>query len=230
MESTGTCPRGHAVEDDAVYCTVCWVRVVPEDPEVLAARRRRRRFRLPLIAAGAVLLGAAAGLVLSQTRTAEPAIVAQPAAATPAAIVPAQPSSSPEQQAAEQPIVVSQPEAATIADPALTSETACSISIAGTPGPCTIADGRLAFETCVPGETVTLEVRSRPGKKADWVDVSTDAQLGAPDGCETGFVTAAVVIDAADAGTGDGTWKLVARDSAGDKVWKAKFETTTSQE
>ena len=222
MESTGTCPRGHAVEENAVYCTVCWVRLVPEDPEVLAARARRRRFRLPFLAAGALILGAGAGLLLAQTRTVEPpAIVAEPAVSAPASIVAAAPSS-----AAAQPVTVSQPEAATVADPIIASESACSVDIDGTTTPCSVTEGQLVFEVCVPEKTATLEARSRASENAEWVDVSTDVTLGSTDGCDAGDVTADVVIDAADAGTGDGTWKLVARDGAGDKVWKAKFQTT----
>ena len=219
MESTGRCPRGHAVEENAVYCTVCWVRLEPEDPEVVAARRRRRRFRLPFIAAAAVLIGAGAGMVLSQTRTTEPDLVAEPAASAPVAIVAAGPS-----PAAEQPVTVSAPEAATVADPVIASESACSIAIDGTSSPCTLTDGRLVFQVCVPEDTATLQARSRASEGADWVDASTDVVLGTAEGCDAGFVTADVVVDAADAG--DGSWKLVARNGAGDKLWKAKFETT----
>ena len=225
MESTGTCPRGHAVEENAVYCTVCWVRLEPEDPEVVAARRRRRRFRLPFLAAAAVLIGAGAGILLSQTTTAEPTLVAEPATSATGDIVAAGPAPD-----AEQPVVVSQPEAATVADPVIAAESTCTIAIDGTTSPCTVTDGTLVFQVCVPEDTATLEARSRESADADWVDVSTDVVLGTAEGCDPGFVTADVVVDAADAGTGDGSWKLVARDSAGDKVWKAKFETTQSSE
>lgn len=225
MESTGTCPRGHAIEENAVYCTVCWVRLEPEDPEVVAARRRRRRFRLPFLATAAVLIGAGAGVLLSQASPTEPTLVAEPATSAPGSIVAAGPSPS-----AEQPIVVSQPEAATVADPVIAAQSECSITIDGTTSPCSVTDGQLVFEVCVPQTTATLEARSRTSEDAGWIDVSTDVVLGTSAGCDDGFVTADVVVDAADAGAGDGSWKLVARDSAGDKVWKAKFETTQSAE
>lgn len=216
------CPRGHAIDEGAVYCTVCWVRLVPEDPEVVAARRRRRRrFRIPFIAASALAVGVAAGAVMAQTGTGavSPAIVAAPAT-SPAAVVAAE---DPTAAAEDTLVITAQPEAATVADPVIASEAACQVTIDGRDLPCSTTDDRLVFQACVPETTVLVEARTRAAEDAPWTDVSMDAVLGTADGCDAGQVAADVVIDAPDAGTGDATWRLVARDANGERVWKARF-------
>lgn len=223
MESSGTCPRGHAIEENAVYCTVCWVRLVPEDPEVLEARRRRRRrFRIPFIAASALAVGVAAGAVMAQTSTTSPAIVAAPATSAAAVVAAAEPTAAAEDTL----VVTAQPEAATVADPVIAAEAGCQVTIDGRDLSCSTTDDRLVFEVCVPDTTALVEARTRAAEGAPWTDVSMDAVLGSADGCDAGQVAADVVIDAPDAGTGDATWRLVARDANGERVWKSRFVLT----
>lgn len=215
------CPRGHDVAEGAVLCTVCWVRLVPEDPEVVAARRRQRRRRiwLPFAAASAIGIGALVGATLASSSSPEPAIVA--AAAAPSAAAPApQPVGS-----AEAVVVVAQPEAATIADPIAPGLGDCTVSVLEQDAECTVDGDVLTFQICVAESTSAVQVRTRVDEASEWQDVSSTVTLGADDTCGTGEMTADVEVSAA-AVAADAKYRLVGTDAVGGKLWKSKLVVT----
>lgn len=188
MSPYGQCPRGHELAENAVYCTVCWVRVAPEDPERVAARRRRqRRIWFPLLGAGAVALGITVGGTLGSsagpvgdavTAAAPVSDVSMPATAEP---VPS-----------EEPVTVTAaPMAATVAEPT-------------------------SLTVCVPQDTSDATVRIRVVAGEPWQDEPADVGLDGRGGCSTGAVEATVSFDEELAeGT---RVKVVARDDTGEQL------------
>jgi hypothetical protein len=197
MSPYGQCPRGHALEENAVYCTVCWIRVEPEDPERVAARRRRqRRIWIPLFGAGAVVLGMAVGGTLASVggSTADPSAVlaAAPVSTQPS---PAVPSPRPSTAAEEPAAVTAVPLAATVAEPTLVT-------------------------VCLPERTATVVVRTRtdPGRK--WAKVASTAALETRGACADGEAEATVTL--AESVEDGGSIKVVARDEAGTRLARVK--------
>lgn len=215
------CPRGHLLEPNAVYCTVCWMRVAPEDPAAIAARqRRRRRVWFPLFGAGAVVLGVTVGGVLeratdsttpdSVVAEAPPSIAASTAASTPAA---------------EAATVTAVPLAGTVADPVQSTGAACTVDMRDQQLECSTEDGQLAFTVCVPAGTALLEARTRPDSGSPWADVSTDVIVRDDTTCDGGLA-ADVAIAAPAAGRDGAKWRLVARTADGDRLWASRISTT----
>lgn len=227
METSGTCPRGHAVAPDAVLCTVCWVRLDGEDP----VSKRARILSLvsqPLVAVvvGGVVLAAGVGasLILANP-TAPPAVVAgeAPAEATPSAASPS-PSASASASASEQPVVTAVPLAATIVAPVVTGpDGACRLSALDQQVTCLTEGELVRFEVCVPDETSAVDVRTRPTKDDEWTDVAADVVLLPGDGCGAERLRADVAMAAETFTVTESRWRLVGRDSSGDKLWKSKL-------
>lgn len=198
MASPGTCPRGHELAENAVYCTVCWIRVEPVDPEVIAARKRRqRRIWIPLMGAGAVALGVVVGGSLGNgsggSAGTDPALVA--AEAPPAAPAPAEPSApAPSPSAAE--VVVAAPLAATVAEP--------------TPR---------TLEACVPDAADTVVLKGRSTTDEPWVEAPADIVIGEQASCPDGEVSVTVASD-----TDAQRWRLVVRDDSGDRIGKITLD------
>lgn len=198
MASTSTCPRGHELAGNAVYCTVCWIRVEPVDPEVIAARKRRqRRIWIPLLGAGAVAFGVAVGGTLGQgAGTGQSAVVAGEAALP--ASSPAEASTQPEtvtaqpEPAAAEPATVAAPLAATVAEPVARTLT-----------------------TCVPEGTTAVLLKGRSSKDEPWVAIEADASVGARGGCAADEREATV-----SAVTEADRWRVIAVDSSGVRLGK----------
>ena len=197
MSAYGQCPRGHDLAENAVYCTVCWVRVAPEDPERVAARRRRqRRVWFPLLGAGAVALGIAAGGTLgSSTGPVGDAVTA----AAPVADVPVPASAEPTPM--EEPVtVMAAPMAATFAEPTL-------------------------LTVCVPQDASDVTVRIRRVDDQPWQDESADISLDGRGACPSDEVEATVSFDETlSEGT---RVKIVARNDAGERLAALKVTVTT---
>jgi hypothetical protein len=225
METSATCPRGHAVAPDAVLCTVCWVRLDGEDP----VSKRARILSLvsqPVVAVvvGGVVLAAGVGasLILANP-TAPPAVVAgeAPAATTPSA---ASPSASASASASDQPVVTAVPLAATIVAPVVTGpDGTCRLSALDQQVTCLTEGELVRFEVCVPAETSRVDVRTRPTKDDKWTDMVADVVLLRGDGCAADLLRADVALTAETFTVNDSRWRLVGRDSSGDKLWKSKL-------
>ena len=208
MASPATCPRGHELAENAVYCTVCWIRVEPVDPEVIAARKRRqRRIWIPLFGAGAVALGVAVGGTLGAGSGIEPgAVVAgeaapgpvpvdEPPAAEPS-IAAAGPDAAGPDAAGAAPETVAAPLAATVAEPA----------------------GR-TLTTCVPDGTATVLLKGRSDKDQPWAEIPADTSLGGRGDCPEGEVEATV-----SAVTEADRWRVITLDDAGERVGRATVD------
>jgi len=202
MASPGTCPRGHELAENAVYCTVCWIRVEPVDPEVIAARKRRqRRIWIPLMGAGAVALGVVVGgsLGTGSGGSAGPdaALVAGEALpAVPAPAEPAEPSPSP--SAAE--VVVAAPLAATVAEP--------------TPR---------TLEACLPSAADSVLLKGRSTTDEPWVEAPADIVIGEQGTCADGEVAVTVASD-----TSAQRWRLIVMDDSGDRIGKITLDAPTN--
>ena len=218
MATMTTCPRGHAVEADAVYCTVCWIRVEPEDPQRAAAlsRRRRRTFLgIPLLIASSVIIGIAVGQVLGN-RAAGPEVVALPAPSV-SATIPVIPSDAASAAA------VAAPLAASVADPVMSaSASACLLQLRDQNAPCAIGPDTTTVTVCVPEVTTVLTVEMRPAGSDTWQDVSTQARLDGAGSCPSGSLAAELAIDATGIGSDGAAWRIKALDSAGARVWKSR--------
>lgn len=228
METPGTCPRGHTVAPDAVLCTVCWVRLDGEDPVSKRARVLNlvAQPRIALVA-GAVVLAAGVGAsLLLANPTPPPAVVAgeAPAAA-------ASPSPSPSPSTPDQPVVTSVPLAATIVTPVVTGpDGACLLSVLDQQVTCRTEGDLVRFELCVPGETSTVDVRTRLSADDEWADVVADVVLLPGDDCAADGVRADVALAAATFTVNESRWRLVGRDVSGDKLWKSKLRPESSTE
>ena len=198
MASPGTCPRGHELAENAVYCTVCWIRVEPVDPEVVAARKRRqRRIWIPLMGAGAVALGVAAGGALgtgsgggADTQSAVVAAEAPPAASAP------EDSSAPAPSPSAAEVVVAAPLAATVAE--TTPRT---------------------LEACLPDAAASVQLKGRSSTDEPWVEAPADIVVGGQEACAEGEVSVTVASDS-DAQR----WRLVVRDDSGDRIGKLTLD------
>jgi hypothetical protein len=209
MATTGTCPRGHALADDAVLCTVCWIRVEPVDPVVIAERKRRqRRIWIPLMGAGAVALGVVVGGTLGVGSGSGPSLVAGEAAPTPApsaaatAASPAEAASAPAQATpspAEEPASVTAPLAATVAE-----------------------STNPALETCVPAATASVLLKGRSSTDEPWLEAASETVIGEQSGCPAGEVTVTVTSD-----TDAQRWRLVLRNGDGQRVGKLTLDAPT---
>ena len=230
METPGTCPRGHAVAPDAVLCTVCWVRLDGENP-VTKRERILNVVARPMTAAvvGGVVLAAGVGAALvlsgptpsSDVVAGEAPTIASSAKATPS------PSASVEEQAT----VTSVPLAATVADPVLTGpDGACLLTTLDQEVPCRLEADLVRFDVCVPADTSILELRTRESADAEWQDVAADVVLLQGGSCANGELRADVAVDAAAFTVSDSKWRLVGRDSGGDKLWKSKLEPAATSE
>lgn len=220
MDTITTCPRGHALEENAVLCTVCWIRVVPEDPEVIAARKRRaRRIWIPLFGAGAVLVGVGIGGALEPyiASSTDSAVVMAEAAAVPVE-APATADDS-AAVAVEEPVAVEvDPLAATVADPVGADSGACVVTLRNQTVDCVTSGEELALTVCVPDTTATIAVATR--SSGEWQPVSSTVTLGQASGCAAGTVAADLVVPASTGSDGN-DWRIVSRDDAGAKVWKS---------
>ena len=220
METLTTCPRGHALEPNAAYCTVCWIRVEPEDPERVAARRKRRRrmiLGIPLLGAGSIIVGVFVGSLLAND--------ASDAASTVTALEPVAVavSAAPVVVIDEPVTVVAEPLAGTVADPVTEpAGTGCVALVRDIQVACALTDDRLQFTVCVPAETTLIRVGTRPNDNVRFDDASSDIALGGSAGCPTGDITADVTIDAYSPAA---TWRIVGRDASDTKIWKSRVVT-----
>lgn len=196
-----TCPRGHHLDEGAVYCTVCWVRVVPEDPERVEQRKsRQRRLWFPLFGAGALVVGVSVGgalAAMSGAGESSDVIVAGPESAAPEVANDTEPAPAPpEPSAAGEPVTaVVAPLAATIE---LTTTT-----------------------LCVPDSTAKVVVRSRTSSETPWEKTPADVALGEQGGCASGEVEAALTFP--DAPTDGTSLRVTARDGNGDQVARVEL-------
>lgn len=242
METPVTCPRGHAVAPDAVLCTVCWVRLDGEDPQSKRARILNVVSRPAGVAVvGGVVLatGIGAAFILANP-SAPPAIVAGDSAvviASPSAT--AAPSASSEQTAdaapsasslpsaissADEPLVTSVPLAATVVGPVTTGpDGTCLLDVLDQETACSAEGELVRFEVCVPAGTATVVVRTRSTPDDEWADVSSDVVLLPGDGCASDGQRADVALAAAGFDVTQSKWRLVGRDTSGDKLWKSKL-------
>lgn len=221
METSGTCPRGHAVAPDAVLCTVCWVRLDGEDP----VSKRARILNLvsqPLVAVvvGGVVLAAGVGASLIVANPTEPSAVV--AGEAPALVAPPSPSPSPE--ASDQPVVTSVPLAATVAAPIVTGpDGGCVLDTLDQQVTCLTEGEFVRFEICVPADTSTVDVRTRPSADVEWTDVSANVVLLPGGGCAADGLRADIALSAEDFTVNEARYRLVGRDSGGDRLWKSKL-------
>lgn len=204
MAASPTCPRGHPLEPNAVLCTVCWIRVEPVDPEVEAARRRRRRrVWLPLFGASAMLIGVFVGgsLGIIDHTPAAPVAVAEPAA------LPATPTPL---QVAAVPPPTAQP-------------TASAAAVAVLPLAATVA--AWSSDVCVPAEASSVEVAARPGATDPWEPVAAAVTLGPSASCASGEQGASITV--ATLPDGAGKVRVLARDDSGSEVFRARFDASS---
>lgn len=198
MASPGTCPRGHELAENAVYCTVCWIRVEPVDPEVIAARKRRqRRIWIPLMGAGAVALGVVVGGSLGigsdgGTDTQSAVVAAEAPPSAPAPVEASTPAPSPSTAGT----VVAAPLAATVAES--TTRT---------------------LEACVPEAAASVLLKGRSSTDEPWVEAPADITIGEQGTCPAGEVTVTVASQS-DAQR----WRLVVRDGSGDRIAKITLD------
>ncbi len=220
METLTTCPRGHALEPNAVYCTVCWIRVEPEDPERVAARRKRRRrmiLGIPLLGAGSIVVGVLVGsLLANDAGDGAPAVTALEPAAVAVSAAPVDP--------IDQPVaVVAEPLAGTVTDPVTDpADTGCAALVRDVQVPCALTDDRLEFTVCVPAATTVIRVGTRPNDNVTFDDASSDIALGGSAGCATGDIAADIAIDSYSPAA---TWRIVGRDASDTKIWKSRVVT-----
>ena len=220
METSATCPRGHAVAPDAVLCTVCWVRLDGEDPVSKRARIlnlvSQPRFAL---VAGGVVLAAGVGASLVLANPTEPAAVM--AGESPALVAPASP--SPSAEPSDQPVVTSVPLAATIAAPVVTGpDGACLLRTLDQEVTCVTEGELVRFEVCVPAGTSTIDLRTRSSADEEWTDVAADVVLLPGDGCAADDLRADVALAATAFTVTESRWRLVGRDVGEDRLWKSK--------
>ena len=219
MDSSGTCPHGHPLAEDAVYCTVCWVRVEPQDPAVEIGRRRRaRRIWIPFLAVSALLAGVAVGGVLGMRSVGyTPTFVAQefPTLAPP----------DDSADASSEPVAVAaEPLAATILDTSQAGED-CVAVILEQAVPCALDSDGLALAVCAPDGTVLIKVSSRETKADAWRDAPSQFAVGRGDNCEPPAVTAELLIAAAD--TDASAWRMVGHGVDGQKLWSSRLVVST---
>lgn len=220
METTSTCPRGHAVGPDAVLCTVCWVRLDGEDP----LTKRARILKLvsqPVVAAvvGGVVLAAGVGAALLLANPSAPSAVV----AGEAAPVAASPTPSPTAAPLDQPVVTSVPLAATIVTPVVTGpDGACLLRTLDQQVTCRTEGDLVRFEVCVPAETSSIVVRTRSSTDDEWTDVDADVVLLPGDDCAADDVRADVALASTAFTVTESKWRLTGQDSSGDKLWKSK--------
>jgi hypothetical protein len=226
MDPVTECPRGHPLAEDAVYCTVCWIRVQPEDPEVVSARTKRRRWLfmgIPLLGGSAIIVGIAVGGALgTSTGNSGASVVALPPTVTASAPAPSAPSTpiTSSTAAAEPVSVVAAPLAATVADPVKTpADAACIAIVRDQEVACVTSDDRLEFTVCVPDATTLIRVGTRPNDNVVFSDASSEIELGGPSDCPAGEIAAAIAIDSFSPLP---TWRIVGRDKADLKIWKSR--------
>ncbi len=227
MASPGRCPRGHDLAENAVYCTVCWIRVEPEDPAIVEARaRRRRRIWIPLFAASSVLVGVAVGGTLAAQSTAS--VVAESEASSAQANTTASPDGEPTSDGTSEaaPVTATNvPLAATVVEPVVDQEE-CTARLLDQDVACAVDAEALAFTVCVPEATALMRARSRAADSDEWLTAASDVVLGGAGACAPGSVSAQVSIAAAAAGADGSTWRMVGRDTADQKIWKSRLVVT----
>ncbi len=224
MDTPAECPRGHALNAGTTHCTICWVRVVPEDPTEAAARRRRRRHTIlgiSLLAVTGLVIGGVTGRVLGD-RPSGPTILAQEPVAPAPTSSPTDSSSTPE----EATTIVAAPLAATVADPVTApADGSCSVQVRDQEVACGLANERLTFTVCVPDGTERIRVRTRGANTDPWQDASFDVALGidAGVGCPRNEIAAdlSIATTAVDAAK----WRIVGRDSQRTKLWMSPLVT-----
>jgi hypothetical protein len=220
METSATCPRGHAVAPDAVLCTVCWVRLDGEDPVSKRARILNlvAQPRIALVVGG-VVLAAGVGASLLLANPTEPAAVM--AGEAPAVVAPLSPSASAEPS--DQPVVTSVPLAATIVGPVVTGpDGACVLRILDQEVTCVTEGELVRFEVCVPAATSMIDLRARPSADEEWADVAADIVLLSGGTCAGDGLRADVALAAETFTVYESSWRLVGRDGDGDRLWKSK--------
>ncbi|MCX6432049.1 MAG: hypothetical protein NTX29_04435 [Actinobacteria bacterium] len=210
MDTPARCPRGHALNEGTIFCTVCWIRVVPEDPIEAAARLRRRRrtfLGISLLAVTGVVIGSVTGQVLTGSSDGTTVVALPLVASTPASAAPS-----------EATAVVAAPLAATVADP-VSAEGNCTVQVRGQDLPCTLVNDRLTFTVCVPAGTQRIRVRTRGSSSEPWQDATYVISLGTGTNCPTNEISAEVAIDATSIDAAK--WRIVGRDDQREKLWKS---------
>ena len=208
---------------------MCWVRLDGEDPQSKRARILNLASRpVGIAVAGVAVLAAGVGAALLLANpSAPPAVVAGEASivvASPTAIptptaIPA--ASAP---AADQPLVTSVPLAATVVSPVVTGpDGECLLDVLDQQATCRAEGDLVRFEVCVPADTAAVEVRTRGTKEDPWTDVSSDVVLIPGSGCAADGQRADIALAAAAFDVAESKWRVVGRDSSGDKLWKSKL-------
>ena len=216
MDTPTNCPRGHALDEGSIYCTVCWIRVVPVDPIEAAARLRRRRrtfLGITLLAVTGVVIGSVTGRVLGGGSDSTAVMALPPVASAPS-------SAAPPMEAA----VVAAPLAATVADP-VSADGGCSVQVRGQELACTLINDRLTFTVCVPDGTERIRVRTRGTSSGPWQDATYDINLGTGTACPRNEISAEVAIDATSMDAAK--WRIFGRDDQREKLWKSPLITAS---
>ncbi len=236
MTTMTTCPRGHDLEPNAVYCTVCWMRVEPEDAAIVAARvRRRRRVWIPLFGAGAILVGVGlGGAVALSTQASAPTVVAAAASPVIAEAPPvAQPQAVADEPVAAEPVaaeplaaepVAAEPLAATVVE-APQATPGCTAELKDQQATCALDADVATLAVCVPEATSAMIVRTRASADVPWEKTIQDLVPADAAVCADGLVGATVAIDTASA---DAKLKVVAKDAEGTRLWRSRVAITVT--
>jgi hypothetical protein len=210
-----------------VLCTVCWVRLDGEDPVSKRARILDvvAQPKVAVVVGGVVLAAGVGASLMLANPSAPPSVVAEQAprtVASPSSVTSSTP--DPSATAPDQPVVTSVPLAATIVTPVVTGpDGACRLDVLDQQVTC-LTEGQLVrFEVCVPSDTSSVDVRTRPSANAEWSDVAADVVLLPGGDCAAADVRADVALPAATFTVNESRWRLVGRDVSGDKLWKSQL-------
>lgn len=224
METLTTCPRGHALPEDAVFCEVCWIRVSQdgEAARTAGSSRRRTTVALSVLGAGCITVGVVVAAMIASAPgdIAVPVAAAQPSVA--ASSIPEVPVA---EAAAPVAVTLAAPLAATVPKPVEESAPAdCAAAVRGGEVACTVTDGWLEFSICVPDATTFIRVGTRPDNTVKFQDGVSEIALGGPSSCAADETNATVRIFAYSP---EAMWRVVGRDADDNKVWKSRVVATT---
>ncbi len=119
--------------------------------------------------------------------------------------------------------MTSVPLAATIVTPVDTGpDGACLLTALDQQITCLTEGELVRFEVCVPAGTSTVDLRTRPSADGTWSDAPADVVLLPGGGCAADAQRADVALAAATFTPTESRWRLVGRDSSGEKLWKSK--------
>jgi hypothetical protein len=120
--------------------------------------------------------------------------------------------------------VTSVPLAATVASPVVTGpDGTCVLDVLDQQATCRAEGDLVRFEVCVPAETAAVEVRTRGTSADPWADVSSDVVLIPGSDCAAEGQRADIALAAAVFDVTESKWRLVGRDTGGDRLWKSKL-------